>query len=87
MGGSITLDEAETLFDTMRKKWNSYGYKMPRLIFWNLDARQNNIPAIGDSISYVSGFSMAALEGVLSGKDGYDMMMEILNKERYSVIK
>lgn len=86
-GGSITLDKAETLFDTMRKKWNSYGYKMPRLIFWNLDARQNNIPAIGDSISYVSGFSMAALEGVLSGKDGYDMMMEILNKERYSAIK
>ena len=86
-GGSITLDEAETLFDTMRKKWNSYGYKMPRLIFWNLDARQNNIPAIGDSISYVSGFSMAALEGVLSGKDGIDMMMEILNKERYSIIK
>lgn len=86
-GGSITLDKAETLFDTMRKKWNSYGYKMPRLIFWNLDARQNNIPAIGDSISYVSGFSMAALEGVLSGKDGYDMMIEMLNKERYSVIK
>ena len=86
-GSGISLDKAETLFDTMRKRWADHGYKMPRLIFWNLDARQNNIPAIGDSISYVSGFSMAALEGVLSGKDGYDMMMEMLDKERYSVIK
>lgn len=83
----LSTDKAETLFDTMKAKWAEYGYKIPRLIFWNLDARQNNIPMIGDRISYVSGFSMAALEGVLSGKDGYDMMMELLNKERYSVIK
>lgn len=87
LSGGISLNKAETLFDTMRRRWADHGYKMPRLIFWNLDARQNNIPAIGDSISYVSGFSMAALEGVLSGKDGYDMMMEILNKEKYLVIK
>lgn len=86
-GDGITKDEAETLFDTMRKKWAEHGYKMPRLIFWNLDARHNNIPAIGDGISYVSGFSMAALEAVLSGKDGYDLMLEMLNKDRYLVIK
>lgn len=85
--GFLSKDKAKTLFDTIRKKWTNYGYKIPRLIFWNLDARQNNIPAIGNGISYVSGFSMAALEGVLSGKDGYDMMMEILAKPRYSIIK
>ncbi len=86
-GCCLSKDKIETLFDIIKKKWNSYGYKMPRLIFWNLDCRHQNIPIIGDGISYVSGFSMAALEGVLSGKDGYDLMMEILDKEKYSVIK
>lgn len=86
-GCCLSKDKIETLFDTIKKKWNSYGYKMPRLIFWNLDCRHQNIPIIGDGISYVSGFSMAALEGVLSGKDGYDLMMEMLDKEKYSVIK
>ena len=59
---------------------------MPDIVFWNLDARQNNIPAIGEGFSYISGFSPVMIEQVLSGKTGLDLVMEKLNSERYKNI-
>lgn len=78
-----------TLMEKIRDKWASYGYRLPHLIYWNLQARQNNIPEnIGCGlISYVSGMSPSIFETILSGKTGVELMMEVLNKDRYSVIK
>ena len=75
-----------TLIEEKMKEWKAYGYTAPRIIFWNLDARQENIPAIGDKFSYVSGFSMNMVKSILSGKDGYDLMMIKLNEPRYKDI-
>ena len=75
-----------TLLENIALKWKEAGYELPQLVFWNLDARSNNIPAIGGRFSYVSGFSMSILEGVLSGKTGIDLMLEVLNSKRYSKI-
>ncbi len=83
----LTGGNIDTLLETIAKRWAAYGYTLPRVIFWNLDARQNNIPALGGRFSYVSGFSMNMVEQILSGKDGYDLMMEKLNTERYACIK
>lgn len=75
-----------TLLEDIAKKWQANGYKLPKVIFWNLDARQNNIPALGGRFSYVSGFSMNMVQCILSGKDGVDLMLEKLNSERYEAI-
>ena len=80
-------DEINTLFEDIQREWAAYGYEMPQVTFWNLDARQNNIPAIGPKFNYISGFSMGQMESVMSGKTAIDMMLEVLNKERYSVVK
>ena len=79
---------ANTLMENIRVKWADHGYRMPHLIYWNVDARQNNIPEdIGcGSISYVSGMSPSIFETIMSGKTGYDLMMEKLDSSRYSVI-
>ena len=79
----------QTLMESIRDKWASHGYRLPHLIYWNLQARQNNIPEkLGCGlVSYVSGMSPSIFETILSGKSGYDLMMEVLNKDRYSVIK
>jgi len=78
----------DTLLERIAKNWARYGVEMPHLIFWNVDARQNNIPMIGQGrISYVSGFSPSIFEIIMSGKTGYDLMMEKLNSERYACIK
>jgi hypothetical protein len=83
-GGNVN----DTLFEAMAKKWAAYGYKMPHLVFWNCQARQNNIPMIGSGpVSYVSGMSPSIFETIMSGKTGYDLMMEKLNTERYARIK
>lgn len=76
-----------TLLEGIAQKWARYGYELPRVIFWNLDARQDNIPALGGRFSYISGFSMAMIEEVLSGEDGYSLMMKKLDSDRYSCIK
>ena len=80
-------DNAETLMEGIAKKWEAHGYHMPHLIFWNVQARQNNIPMLGQGrISYVSGFSPSIFETIMSGKTGYDLMMEKLDSERYACI-
>lgn len=77
----------ETLFETMERKWNQYGYQMPGLTFWNVQARQNNIPMKTEGrVNYVSGMSPVIYEQVMKGLSAYDLMMDKLDSERYSVI-
>lgn len=81
-------ETTDTLMEKIAKKWAQYGYQMPHLIFWNVQARQNNIPMLGQGpISYVSGFSPAIFETLMSGKTGYDLMMEKLDSERYAAVQ
>ena len=85
--GGMNSSNATTLLEGIAKEWATYGYQMPHLIFWNVQARQNNIPMLGNGpISYVSGMSPTIFETILSGKTGYDLMMEKLNTERYAAI-
>ena len=85
--GCRTEQGMNTLLENIAREWQRYGYELPSLIFWNLNARQENIPAIGGRFSYVSGFSMNMIENILSGKDGFDLMMMKLDSKRYEVIQ
>ena len=78
-----------TLMESIRKKWAAHGYDLPKLIYWNVDARKNNIPEdIGCGlVSYVSGFSPSIFQTIMSGKTGVELMMEKLDSERYAVIQ
>ena len=77
--------ERETLFEYLEKKWKIEGYELPEVVFWNLNARLN-IPAIGKKFSYVSGFAPSMIENILSGKTGYDLMIDKLLSDRYTLI-
>jgi hypothetical protein len=74
--------------ERIARKWQDHGYNMPHLIYWNVQARQNNIPQdLGCGlISYVSGFSPSIFETIMTGKTGMDLMFEKLNSERYACI-
>lgn len=81
-------DEVETLLEKIAREWKEAGYELPPVVFWNLQCRQSNIPAMGGRFSYVSGFSPVMLETILSGKDGYDLMIaKLIDSGRYDVIK
>ena len=85
---SISTRNAETVMEGVARKWAAAGYKMPHLIYWNVQARQANIPMLGNGpISYVSGFSPSIFQTLMTGKTGYDLMMEKLNSERYAKVQ
>ena len=87
-GYNRTTFNAKTLMEKIREKWAAHGYRLPHLIYWNVQARQNNIPEdIGCGlVSYVSGMSPSIFDTIMSGKSGYDLMMEKLDSSRYECI-
>lgn len=82
-----TTKTAATEMDKIRRKWSVYGLELPKLVYWNVDARQNTILDSGPSVSFVSGCSPVIFEQVLTGKTGFELMMEVLMKDRYESIK
>ena len=77
-----------TLMENIAHKWAMTGYKMPNLVYWNVQARQNNVPMqVKNGVTLVSGMSPVIFEQIMKGKTGYDLMMDKLNEERYACIK
>ena len=80
-------DHLQTEMDRVRAKWASHGHKLPKLVYWNVEARQNTILDMGPGVSYVSGMSPVIFESVITGKTGYDLMVEkLVNSGRYDDI-
>lgn len=78
----------ETLFETIEKRWNAAGYKMPLLTFWNVNARHDNIPMRSNGyVNFVSGMSPSIFEQVLKGKTAMALMMDKLDSKRYECIR
>ena len=80
---------SKKLFDEIKRRYESAGYKLPRLIFWNICSRTNTIPLTQNDlgIALVSGFSTAIIKMVLSGKlDPFECLVETLNDKRYDAV-
>ena len=89
--GSYWRDDntKNTEMELIRKEWAAAGVKVPKLVYWNVNARHNNILDDIDNpeITYISGCSPIILQNVLAGKSGIELMLDKLNSERYSKIK
>ena len=70
-----------THFNHMKEEYEKAGYKLPKIVFWNLDAHMGT-PAEcdDDSVAMVSGFSPSIMKAVLNAEDftPMDVMMEAL---------
>ena len=85
---SSALEGWESVAETITRKWADYGYKMPELIFWNVNSRNDQVPMkMQHGVSLVSGFSASTFQMVMSDKSGVDLMYEVLDRERYANIK
>ena len=76
----------ETEMDKVRQKWAAHGHKLPKLVYWNVDARSNTILDKGEGVSFVSGMSPTIFESVITGKSGKDLMLDKLNSDRYKAV-
>lgn len=79
-------DTAATEMEKIRKEWEEEGLKCPKLVYWNVNAKNNTILDDGENVTYVSGMSPVIFEQVISGVTGYDLMLEKLDSERYKNI-
>lgn len=78
-----------TLFDAIRDRWESYGYNLPRLIFWNVCSRTGTIPLATNElgVALVSGFSTNIADMVMSGElDPYKCLVDKLMSDRYKPV-
>ena len=75
--------------EVIRKQWAIAGVKMPRLVYWNVAARNNLILDDADNkdVTFVSGCSPTIFQSILQGKSSIQLMLEILNSERYEQVK
>ena len=79
----------KALFTEIRRNFKSKGYKLPRLVFWNLNSRTRTIPVKENElgVALVSGFSPAIAQMVLSGKfDPFECLKDQLNGPRYDAV-
>lgn len=84
------MKKYQTLFETIGEKWSSLGYKLPKLVFWNVMSRTNTVPVTENEagVILVSGFSVNNVKLVLSGEtDPYKALTTVLNGERYRKIE
>lgn len=85
--GYYERNSNSTLMENIERKWNAAGYKMPNLIYWNIQARQNNVPMkVKDGISFVSGMSPTIFTQIMTDKTAFDLMYDVLDQDRYSCI-
>lgn len=80
----------QTLFNRIAEKFEAHGYKMPRLVFWNVCSRTGTIPVKENElgVALVSGFSVNIVKMVLSGElDPYKCLVQQLDTERYAPIE
>ena len=79
----------KSLFQNIAEKYENYGYKLPRLVFWNLASRTGTIPVIQNDlgVALISGFSTNLVKMVLDGEtDPYKCLVKILESDRYKSV-
>lgn len=80
--------EGETNFEAIDKLYAATDYKRPSLVFWNVDARQKQVPVSHDTngVTLVSGLSASTFKLAVEGKTPLELVEEVINSPRYAEI-
>lgn len=85
-----TTHATAPLFKSIERRWKRAGYRLPRLVFWNVCSRTGTIPVKENElgVALVSGFSPNVARLVMSDcLDPYEALLNELNAERYETVK
>lgn len=81
----------EALFSQIAKRYEEAGYRMPRLIFWNVCGRTDTIPMVTneEGLCLLSGFSQNAMKIAAhrEERDPYKALLSALDTPRYQPIE
>ncbi|MBR0162637.1 MAG: DUF2828 family protein, partial [Oscillospiraceae bacterium] len=83
------MNSSMTNFENARASYAAAGYKLPDLVFWNVDSRHEQQPVKenGRGVALVSGNSPRIFSMVMEGElNPYDFMLSVIDTERYAPI-
>lgn len=80
---------SRTNFEAIKKQYAAAGYKMPSIIFWNLNGRVGNVPVTQhqSGAALISGFSPSIVRSVLGVEEitPEQVMLKTLMNPRYDI--
>ena len=82
-------DSSMTNFEAAKAKFEKNGYKLPSLVFWNVNSynRQQPVTKNDRGVTLVSGMSTQIFSMLKDGNmDPYSFMMSVLESDRYKKI-
>jgi hypothetical protein len=81
---------SDSAIGMIRRMYETAGYEMPKIVFWNLNAMYGNKPGMtfDKDVAMVSGFSPAIMKSILKAEkfDPISVVLDVINGERYSGI-
>jgi hypothetical protein len=80
----------KTNFAAIESKFEEAGYVRPNIIFWNVNARADNVQVVGDEnkTSMISGFSAAIMKSIIRCEEITPMkiMYDAIGSARYDIM-
>ena len=80
----------KTNFEVMKRKFESAGYELPKVVWWQVDARQNNVPVtFSDAgVALVSGSHPSILKKICTTEflTPLGLMLKAITDKRYDLV-
>lgn len=79
----------KTVFENAKAMYEDAGYKLPEIVFWNVNSRGNHQPVTMNEmgVTLVSGSAPKLFEMIAGGvASPYEFMLSVLADERYALI-
>ena len=76
--------------DVMRKRFAHYGYDLPKIVMWNVNARKDTVLSQSEDVIFISGQSASSFKSLCQNLDGitaYEMMVQTLNGKAYEKVR
>lgn len=79
-----------SFYEEMKRRFEIAGYEIPNVVFWNVESRHDvfHADATRPGVQLVSGQAAGTFKQLMAsiGKTPYQMMLDVLNSERYSMV-
>lgn len=89
--GSEVYGSRKTFMENIKEKYNQASYELPKLVWWNVNARNSTFPMTVDEsgVQYVSGCSPVILKTLLGGGflSPIDVVRNTVDIPRYENVK
>jgi hypothetical protein len=73
----------------MEARFNANGYKLPKIVMWNVNARKDTVLSQDERTIFISGQSASSFKTLCQNLDGvtaYELMLQVLNGPAYAKV-